>query len=139
YRSTTRLMGVTLDASEARADVLWAASPVEPVDQLPRVPRGVTLHVVVEVDEGVPAVGGPRGDPLGPAVQRGVGVAAGVELLVTVQAHVEDRADGLLEPRPLLCGVGQDEGHLRLLELRECGVAREPVVARFEGVPQRSF
>ncbi len=75
-------------------------------DQGHGVAGGEPLHVVVEVHEDVLAGRGPRAAALGPLVERAVGVAAGVELLVAVQPDVADRSGVLVDLRPAAGGVG---------------------------------
>ena len=75
--------------------------------------RCVALHVVVEVDEDVLAAVGPAATSLGPFVERPIGVAAGVELLVAVQPCVPDGAGVLVDLRPAARRVGQHRGDAR--------------------------
>src|SRR6476620_6176407 len=63
---------------------------LQQADQPHRVVRRVALQVVVEVDEDVEPVRRPAPALRGPLPQRGLGVAAGVELLVPVQPDVDE-------------------------------------------------
>ena len=51
----------------------------------------------------------PRVDPGGPAVERRIAVAAGVQLLVAVQSHVDEVCRQVLEQGPPACRVRHDE------------------------------
>ena len=105
-----------------------ARSAGRAVRQARRVVRRVDLDVVVEVAIHVapgprrrrPRRGQarildlraapPRVDARRPAVERGVAVAAGIELLVAVQAQVDEVGGQVLEQGPAAGGVGDDEG-----------------------------
>lgn len=102
-----------------------------------RVERRPDLGVVVEIDVDVPPAGAPRAELPGPAAQGRRRVAAGVELLVAVQARVGEIRGRLLEQRPFPRGVGRDEGHARLAEEREKARVAEGLVTDLERVAQR--
>src|SRR6266545_6798265 len=60
----------------------------KPLGERDRVPGCVGVDVVVEVDVDVLGGGGQFADLLGPGVECGVAVVAGVELLVAMQTDV---------------------------------------------------
>lgn len=101
--------------------------------------RGAGLPVVVEVHEDVAPLPQAPTEHSGPAPERLRGVAAGVELLVPVQAGVDEVGRGLLDEGPPPGGVGRDHGHAaiaqQLQELRglEGGVAGLHGVAQVPG------
>ena len=78
---------------------------------------------------------GPGEDAVGPKVERGRGVAAGVQLLGAVETDVDERGGGVEEEWPL-DGVGNGEADVVLAEKgKEVGGA-EALVADLEGVTE---
>jgi len=51
----------------------------------------------------------PRGDPLGPPIERRLAVAAGVELLVAMKAQIDEVGGYILAVRPFPGGIGDHE------------------------------
>jgi hypothetical protein len=81
----------------------------EQVHQRHRVVRRADLRVVVEVDVDVAPRAAPAPELGGPGAQRLRRVAARVQLLVAVQARVDEVRGGLLEIGPFAGRVGDDE------------------------------
>lgn len=75
-------------------------------------------------------------DPVAPALQRLVGIAAGVQFLGTVQAQVDEIAGDVFAIGPFTCGVGDDQGHVVALEQRDEVRVDKAVMADFHGVAQ---
>src|SRR6185503_9002403 len=93
---------------------------------------GVHLGVVVEV--AVDVEGLPRADAPGPALEGPLRIAARVEDLVAVKAHVHEVGRDLLHERPLAGRVGDHERDAMLAQEAQEGRVAEALVADLDGV-----
>ena len=104
----------------ARALIGAALSNASPVPPSPGAVRGVVdrvaVDVVVEIAPDVAARRGLRDDPVGPAEQRRVGIAAPIFALAAVEADIGDRADRRPARRRRAGHVVGAEGDAMLVE-----------------------
>ncbi len=82
--------------------------------------------------------GAPGADLGGPVFERRVIVAADIELLVAVQADVDEVGSDVFHLRPFAGGVGDDEGDVVLAKEFHKGGVFVGIVADFHRVAERA-
>src|SRR5207237_8784558 len=76
----------------------------------------------------------PGADAFRPAIQRFLGIAAHVKLLVAVQAQIHEVSGDVLTIRPLACRVGDDERDAMAPQLSNEALVNEAFVTDLHGV-----
>jgi len=78
----------------------------------------------------------PAAYAIGPAIQRRIGVAAGIELLVAVQPQVQEVRGDVFEVGPLAGGIRHHQRDAMAAQLRDEFSGGETGMTNFDGVPQ---